>query len=197
MKRTIAFLLAAVTAAICAVITYVTTAPKAEALEVTFNYEVQKTHGSNQFAVWVENEQGEVVKTLFVTAFTARGRVREGEPRVRGYIRRPYCVPTWVKDAKAEDMSDQQMDAISGATPSESGRQTFTWDFTDTEGRKVRKGNYRIFVEATLFDPSTITYSGTFSTKGKPGEEVTFSSTITQPCEEREGMVTDVKAVLK
>ena len=76
---------------------------KAKSLEVSFNYQKQAGPGSNQYAVWIENEKGEVVKTLFVTSFTTKGRVRGNEQPMRGYVKRPNCVPTWVKTVKAND----------------------------------------------------------------------------------------------
>ena len=171
-------------------------AGKASTLEVSFNYQRQQGPGSNQYAVWIENDKGEVVKTLFVTSFTTKGRVRGNEQPMRGYIKRPACVPKWVKAAKANDLTDQQLDAVTGATPQASGTQTFTWDFTDQQGKIVQKGTYKVFVEATLFNASTITYSGTFSTQDKAGN-VTLTSQLTEPDEKHKDMVTDVKAILK
>ena len=181
-------------------------AAKANTLEVSFNYQRQAGPGSNQYAVWIENEKGEIVKTLFVTSFTTKGRVRgrsaegrlqgKNEQPMRGYIKRPACVPTWVKAAKANDLTDQQLDAVTGATPQASGTQTFTWDFTDQQGKTVQKGTYKVFVEATLFNASTITYSGSFSTQDKAGN-VTLTSQLTEPDEKHKDMVTDVKATLK
>ena len=168
----------------------------ATAVEVSFEYERQQGPGSNQYAVWIENEKGEVVKTLFVTSFTTKGRTRGNEQPMRGYIKRPACVPTWVKAAKANDLTDQQLDAFTGATPQASGTQTFTWDFTDQQGKAVQKGTYKVFVEATLFNASTITYSGSFSTQDKAGS-VVLTSQLTEPDEKHKDMVTEVKAVLK
>ena len=54
-------------------------AGKASTLEVSFNYQRQAGPGSNQYAVWIENEKGEFVKTLFVTSYTTKGRARGGE----------------------------------------------------------------------------------------------------------------------
>ena len=169
---------------------------KANSLEVSFNYQRQQGPGSNQYAVWIENEKGEVVKTLFVTSFTTKGRTRGNEQPMRGYIKRPACVPIWVKAAKANDLSDLQLDAFTGATPQVSGTQTFTWDFTDQQGKPVQKGVYKVFVEATLFNASTITYSGSFSTQDKAGS-VALTSQLTEPDEKHKDMVTEVKAVLK
>ena len=71
-----------------------------------------------------------------------------------------------------------------------------TWNFTDQEGKAVKKGTYKVFVEVTLFNASTITYSGSFSTLDKAGD-VTLTSEQTQPDENHKDMVTEVKAVLK
>ena len=171
-------------------------AQKASTLEVSFNYQRQNGPGSNQYAVWIENDKGDVVKTLFVTSFTTKGRTRGNEQPMRGYVKRPACVPTWVKASMADALSDEQLDAFTGATPQASGTQTFTWDFTGQDGKAVKKGTYKVFVEATLFNASTITYSGTFSTKDKAGI-VTLTSQLTEPDENHKDMVTDVKAVLK
>ncbi len=197
MKKAIILIFAA--AVVCFIVaqSFLGKTPKPTYLEVAFNYQRQETHGSNQFAVWIENEAGEVVKTLFVTHFTAKGRVHGDEELVRGYIKRPYCVPTWVKDVKAEELSDEQMDAISGATPQESGLKTFTWDFTDQEGNKVKAGTYKVFVEATLFDPSSVLYTGSFSTKDELGTAVEFTSSYTVPEDDHKGMISGVQAILQ
>ena len=171
-------------------------AAKAQTLEVSFDYQRQAGPGSNQYAVWIENEKGDVVKTLFVTSYTTKGRARGGEQPKRGYIVRPACVPTWVKTVKADEKTDQQLDAVTGATPQAGGTQTFTWDFTDEQGKAVPQGNYKVIVEATLFFDSDIIYSGTFSTKDTAGD-IKLTSTLTKEDEQHKNMVTNVKAVLK
>ena len=171
-------------------------AAKVRSLEVSFDYQRQAGPGSNQYAVWIGNEKGDVVKTLFVTSYTTKGRIRPGEEPMRGYVKRPACVPTWVRVSKAEEQTDQQLDAFTGATPQSDGRQTFTWDFTDQQGKVVPKGTYKVFVEATLFGESDIIYSGSFSTKDKAGD-IVLTSTLSKPDEAHKNMVTNVKAVLK
>ena len=171
-------------------------AAKVKNLEVTFNYQRQAGPGSNQYAVWIENEKGDVVRTLFVTSYTTKGRTRPGEEPMRGYVKRPACVPTWVKAAKAAEQTDQQLDAFTGATPQADALQTFVWDFTDQQGKAVPKGTYKVFVEATLFGESDIIYSGTFTTKDKAGD-VPLTSELAKPDENHKNMVTNVKAVLK
>lgn len=169
---------------------------KAKTLVVSFDYKKQAGPGSNQYAVWIEDAQGKVVKTLFVTSYTTKGRARQGEEPMRGYVKRPNCVPTWVRTAKAAEQTDQQLDAFTGATPQVGGIQTFTWDFTDQQGKAVKKGTYKVFVEATLYQASDIVYSGTFSALDKVGE-IRLTSTLTEPDENHKDMVTNVKAVLK
>jgi hypothetical protein len=171
-------------------------AKKGKTLEVSFNYLKQAGPGSNQYAVWIENEKGEVVKTLFVTSFTTKGRVRGNEQPMRGYLKRPNCVPTWVKTVKAESLSDQQLDAVTGATPKANGKQTFSWDFTDQQGKKVKDGKYCVKVEATLYQASSIVYTGSFSSKDKAGN-VALTSKLSEPNETHKDMITDVKAVIK
>ena len=171
MKKTIIACIAAMLLAIPATTIGKGKASKSTTLEVSFNYQRQQGPGSNQYAVWIEDEKGEVVKTLFVTSFTTKGRARGNEPLVRGYVKRPACVPAWVKAVKANDLSDQQ-------------------------GKAVKDGTYRVMVEATLFNASTITYSGTFSTLDKAGN-ITLTSQLTQPDEKHKEMVTEVKARLK
>jgi hypothetical protein len=172
-------------------------AKKAEkTLEVSFNYEKQGGPGSNQYAIWIENEKGEFVKTLFVTSYTSKGRARGGQPAQRGYIVRPTCVPVWVKTSKAEEKTDEQLDAVTGATPQNSGTQTFAWNFTDEQGKAVPQGTYKVKVEATLYFDSDIIYTGTFTTKDKAGN-IALTSELTKPDEQHKNMVTEVKAVLK
>ena len=168
-------------------------APEPGSLELSFRYDKKAGPGSNQYAVWIENTDGEVVKTLFVTQFTAKGRSRDGSKPARGYTYRPSCTPTWVKHVDAESLNDQQIDAFTGATPAQSGVQTFTWDFTDPAGKPVAKGTYRFYIEATYNGPSVVTYTGTV-TCGAPAGDLPVETTDIEPSEDRKDMVTDVKA---
>ncbi len=171
-------------------------ASKAKTLEVRFDYQKQGGPGSNQYAVWIENEKGKVVRTLFVTSYTTKGRARNGEQPKRGYIVRPACVPTWVKTVKADKLTDQQLDAFTGATPKAGGKQTFTWDFKDQQGKTVPQGTYKVVVEATLYMKSNIVYTGTFKTNDNTGA-ITLTSKISKPDESHKDMLTNVEAVLK
>lgn len=187
MKKTLLFTIALALSMTCFA--------KPGKLVVTFDYEHQAGPGSNQYAVWIENEKGEVVKTLFVTSFTSKGRTRGNQPAQRGYTYRPTCVPTWVTHAKAPQMSDEDIDGVTGATPQANGKQTFTWDFTDQNGKKVAKGKYKVFVEATLINDCIAIYEGEFSPQGKAGD-IILKSSLTKSDESHKNMITNVKAEL-
>ncbi len=187
----IRIILLAVLSAVIAMPSSAQRSSKASAVELSFNYQKQSGAGSNQWAVWIENSEGKVVRTLTVTSFTSKGRGGR-----RGYTFRPTCVPTWVKNAKAEEMTDEQIDAVTGATPSQSGIQTYTWDFKDANGKDVPTGDYKICFEATLYFNSILLYSGTFSTKDKAGE-IKLTSTLTEEDEAHKNMITQVKAEIK
>lgn len=118
-------------------------------LTIRLNFDRSSTIASNQYAVWIENAAGKVVRTLYVSSFTANG----------GYRRREDCVPTWVAHAHPAQMSTDELDAVSGATP-RSGQHFYTWNGKDEHGNTIADGEYRIYVEGTLYWSSTVLYSG-------------------------------------
>jgi len=82
-----------------------------------------------QTAVWVENEAGAFVKTLYVSDFS--GHVRGSE----------VVLPVWAS------ASEFRTDANTGASIS-TGTHTVSWDLTATAGTRVEEGTYTIKVEA-------------------------------------------------
>lgn len=122
-------------------------------VSIDFDYIRMSGMASNQFAVWIENSDGNVVKTIYVTNFTA---VR------RGYGNREDALCHWVKVAEPDSMDETEIDAISGATP-QPGHQHLKWDLTDDEGQRVSDGQYSVKLEGTLFGSSNVVYTGVFS----------------------------------
>ena len=109
------------------------------AAELTFSFTRQSGAASNQFAVWIEDPQGQYVKTLYATRYTANG----------GWKVRPSSIPVWVRKSGLSSLTGAQVDAITGATP-RNGNLTYTWDGTDSRGAAVSAGNYVIVLEGTL-----------------------------------------------
>ena len=109
------------------------------AAELTFNFSRQTGPASNQYAVWIEDAQGNYVKSLYASRWTANG----------GYSRRPTSIPLWIKQSGRPNMTSAQVDAVSGATPG-NGPVMHIWDGTDTNGAAVPDGNYVMILEGTL-----------------------------------------------
>jgi len=121
---------------------------------VTFDYQKQSGYASNQFAVWVEDADGNLVKTLFVTKFTVNG----------GYEKRPDAIPVWVEQSGIAQGTAQ--DAVSGATP-KSGSLRYVWDLTDQNGERVPDGTYTYNVEGTLRWKNHVLFTGEITLNGE------------------------------
>ena len=118
-----------------------------ERLEISFRFQ-RGGIASSQYAIWIEDETGKLVRTLYVTSFTAKG----------GYEYRKDAVPVWVSKAKPQVLSSTQIDAITGATP-RNGVVTYQWDGTDDNGNRVPVGTYRFFIEGTLYWENRVVYT--------------------------------------
>ena len=127
-----------------------------ERLEISFKFQ-RGGIASSQYAIWIEDEAGRLVRTLYATSFTAKG----------GYEYRKEALPVWVGKAKPQAMSSIQVDAITGATP-QNGLLTYQWDGTDHQGNHVPAGKYTFFVEGTLYWESRVIYSGERIGLGRP-----------------------------
>ena len=127
-------------------------------LEVSVDYQQKIKWASDQFAVWIEDEAGNYVNTLFVTKFaTTELSLNE----------RPDCVPVWVSKAQPAKMNSAELDAITMATPN-TGIITHTWDMKDKQGNKVKPGNYVFILEATLDGNSRVIFKNNIQLGNKP-----------------------------
>ena len=153
-----------------------------ESVSVTFDTQHQNTLASNQYAIWVENADGNLIRTLYVSDFTGNRR---------GYERRKDALNHWVTKADPSDLTDKQMDAVSGPTP-EDGSHTFTWDLKDNDGNQVPAGIYRIRVEGTLYWQSNVVYTGSFDTEN-PGKTEVSEERSEPDNHANEAMITNVK----
>ncbi len=134
-----------------------TPTPESGSLTVTFDFEKQSGYASNQFAVWIEDADGNFIKTLYATRFTANG----------GYKNRPDAIPTWVEKSGLASMPKNDVDAITGATP-KAGTLAYTWDLTDANGDAVPSGEYSFFVEGNLRWKNRVLYSGSIKIDNAP-----------------------------
>jgi hypothetical protein len=97
--------------------------------------------------------EGNLIKTLYVTKFTANG----------GFEKRPDAIPVWVARSGLAQGAD--VDAASGATP-KAGDVSFVWDMTDESGARVADGTYKFFVEGTLRWKNQVLYAGEITLDG-------------------------------
>lgn len=154
-------------------------------LEMTYN----KKDGmaSNQFAAWIEDKDGKLVRTLFATRFTAQG----------GYKTREQSLPQWVKKSGLAQLDKAKVDAFTKATPA-AGQVTAGWDGKDDNGKSVPDGTYRLVVEATLYWDSDALWTGTFQKGGKE-QNLEMKASLTKEPEKKENkdLITGVKAVYR
>jgi hypothetical protein len=118
-------------------------------MAITLDFVRQSGSASNQYAVWIEDSDGNLITSLYASQWTARG----------GYMTRPDSIALWVAKSDLASMTESEVDAVSGATP-QTGAQTYTWDLTNTDGNVVLPGEYRFFVEGTLRWRNYVLFSG-------------------------------------
>lgn len=118
---------------------------------ISFDFNrVTPDYANNQFAVWMEDMNGNLIKTIFVTQFTAEG----------GWDYRDDALPTWTKKSRISTLKKKEVDAISGATP-KAQRLVYKWRGEDAENRFLPAGKYRYVIEANYYWDAVVVHSGT------------------------------------
>lgn len=154
-----------------------------KSVSITFDTTHMNTPASNQYAVWVEDSDGNLIRTIYVSDFTGNRR---------GYERRKDALKNWVAKADPQNISDAEMNAISGSTP-EDGSHTFAWDLKDNDGNMVPAGIYQIRVEGTLYWSGNVVYTGFFDTE-HPEKKISVSEERSEPDNHtNETMITNVE----
>lgn len=153
-----------------------------ERLEISFRFQ-RGCIASSQYAIWIEDGTGRLVRTLYATSFTAEG----------GYEYREDALPVWVSKAKPQTLSSTQIDAITGATP-RNGMVTYQWDGTDDKGNRVPQGTYTFFIEGTLYWKSRVIYTGKLDWGVKEQDSISVKVQCFHPSQTNEHMITELKA---
>lgn len=81
-----------------------------------------------QTAVWIEDKDGNHIKTLYVSGFSGFAKEKQ------------VVLPHFAEQTAFET------DGTTGASI-DWGKHTYAWDLTDHEGNKVKKGTYKVVVE--------------------------------------------------
>ena len=144
---------------------FVPATPVAGNLEISYLVS-SSVDGSRYTAVWLENEGGELVKTLFVSTELAQGAFT-----VEGDI----C-PDWIKKSHWEKATQAEVDAVSGPTPT-AGSGTLSFDLNKLG---ISPGVYVLLMQVHIHDNYNIRYKGTIRVGQEPAEaqvEVFYSPT--------------------
>ncbi|MDR1534064.1 MAG: DUF2271 domain-containing protein [Planctomycetota bacterium] len=150
-------------------------------VELSFDYASQGGRASNQIAAWVTDKDGNLVKTLFATSFTA-GR--------EGWKSRKESLPQWVADSGAARLGKPQVDAISRATPA-SGAIRCAWYCDDANGKSVPAGLYILNLEGSLRWENRVLHRATVLIGGE-GREERPEPAFFGPSTAERGMLTNV-----
>lgn len=132
--------------------------------KLQISYLVTFDDASRFTAVWLENETGELAKTLYVSNELAQGAFTvEGE----------IC-PDWIKKAHWEKATQAEVDAVSGPTPTAgAGTRSF-----DLKPLGISPGAYFFCMQIHIHDNFNILYKGKIQLGEKPSEvqpEVLYS----------------------
>lgn len=118
----------------------------------------------NVVAIWVEDNQGNFVKTLLAYAQTRKTHLN-----------------TWEASTSAFGSPFNTVDAITGATKSSHSTRTCTWNGTDVDGNLTADGTYKVRMELTDKNStgnfSTFTFTKGPNTENQtPGNVPSFSA---------------------
>jgi hypothetical protein len=156
--------------------------------KVTINYTLTRISGmaSNQYAVWIEDEAGRYVRTLFVTDYMARRQ---------GWKVRQQSLTTWVKVADVKNTPQEKIDAVSGATP-KSGNLSVVWDMKDITGKAVISGVYVYRIEGSLLWEKTVLWTGKIHVGGTQEKSQAIISYFPEGADKvGKTLISDVSAV--
>ena len=110
----------------------ITSNPEGEGVELQIEFVKGEGHNHPLMAIWVEDEQGRFIQTLFIAESIGKGVFRHGDSSqgfwMPGEIRRPAALPYWShrRGIKAEDglyiptPRNPIADAYTGPTPGRS-----------------------------------------------------------------------------
>lgn len=105
----------------------------------------------NVVAVWIEDEAGNFVKTLLAYANNRKTHLNN-----------------WQASTAAAGSEYNTVDAITGATKSNHGTRTCSWDGTSFEGTDMADGTYYVWMELTDKNSTGNFSSFSFTKDGEP-----------------------------
>ena len=107
---------------------------------------------SDQMVVWLEQPDSSFVKTLYISEYLAYG----------GFTLNSVC-PDWSGRLNWKEISKEEFDAVTGATPSQ-GDVKFE---LEVEKDGIPDGEYELFIEVHLAEKYNELYSATINLSNK------------------------------
>ncbi len=163
-----------------------------------FDFTRQDGSSSNQYAIWIEDSEGDVVKPIFITYFSANG----------GWEDRPLSLPLWAEkigqysNGNVDVVStptlskykanDGTIDVMAGSTP-KTGPLSYSWTLTDMKGQRLKDGEYTFVLEATLRSENRVVHK--IGVDLKSGEIIPLQSEYFGASDTEHAMIQDVKLV--
>lgn len=131
-------------------------APAAGNISVSFLFmppsQIEPTHHT---AIWLEDQHGKLVKTLFVSHDLSSTEYRIGD-----------ACPDWVNQAHWEKAEPSLVDAVTGPTPHVgSGALAF-----DVANLNIAAGTYQFKLQVHISDKYNVLYTGRLSIGGASNE---------------------------
>jgi hypothetical protein len=133
---------------------------------------------SFQTAVWLEDEQGKYVKSLFVSEYLAYGGFND-----------PTICPAWTKVANWAQASEADYDAVSRPTPP-IGSHTLR---VSCREKGVPAGAYQYCIQVHIIEGYNILYRGKIQIGGSDVEDVPTPSYVPDKHPSADSVVSSVK----
>lgn len=114
--------------------------------------EVAEIQPSFQTVIWLEDDKGDYVRSLYVSEYLSYG----------GYHDSTICT-AWIKKANWANMPASMYDLVTQATPP-MGSRTFRFSCLD---HQIRPGRYHVKVQTHLVEKYNIQYDGMIRIGGK------------------------------
>jgi len=134
---------------------------------------------SYQIAVWLEKEDGQFVRTLFISEYLAYGGFND-----------PTICPEWSKIAGWDKATEAEYDAVSKPTPPV-GSNTLK---IDCEARGIEPGTYVYCAEVHIVENFNILYKGKIAIGGAAAEDTAVATYIPSKHESAENVIHSVSA---
>ena len=143
---------------------------------------VKSYNPSYQMVIWLEKPDGTFFKTLFVTDYLAMG----------GYLEYGVC-PRWSKKANWNEVTKEEFDAVTGATPAP-GNVKMKIKTDD-----VPNGKYFLYLQVHLKEDLNDTYRGEVDFSGRKKAHVQMKPYKTNNTKdgERQSIISNIRVTIK